>query len=132
MARIPTGNGIRARLDRVPPPPLFAMFSRTLAALEAGGGWAPFQRPGGHVLIALDGTEYFRSRKRSCPNGSSRARANGKTEPFHQMVLAAMAAPGYDRAVPLEPEFITPRDGVETPDCESRATARWRAAHGPR
>src|SRR5450755_306404 len=68
MARIPTDNCIRARLDPVPPEQLFPMFPRTLAALEAGGGLAPFQRLGGHVLIALDGTEYFCSQKLSCPN----------------------------------------------------------------
>jgi len=34
-------------------------FDTTLAALETGGGLASFQRLGGHVLIALDRTEYF-------------------------------------------------------------------------
>ena len=131
MARIPTDNCIRARLDPVPPEQLFPMFSRGLAALEAGGGLAPFQRLGGHILIALDGTEYFCSQKLSCPNCSSRKRANGKTEHFHQMVSAAMVAPGHDRALPLEPEFITPQDGTEKQDCEARATARWLAARGP-
>ena len=132
MTRIPTDNHIRAMLDPAPPQHLFPMFSHTLAALEAGGGLAPFQRLGGHVLIALDGTEYFCSQKLSCANCSSRKRANGKVEHFHQMVSAAMVAPGHDRALPLEPEFITPQDGAEKQDCEARATARWLAAHGPR
>ncbi len=113
MERIPTDNCIRLLLDSVPPQQLFPMFSDMLAALVAGGGLAPFQRLGGHVLIALDGTEYFHSQKLSFPNCSSRARANGNTEHFHQMVSAAMVAPGHDRALPLEPEFITPQDGAE-------------------
>jgi hypothetical protein len=132
MARIPTDNCIRSLLDPVPPQQLFPMFSDMLAALVAGGGLAPFQRLGGHVLIALDGTEYFCSQKLSCPNCSSRKRANGKTEHFHQMVSAAIVAPGHDRALPLEPEFITPQDGADKQDCEARATARWLAAHGPK
>jgi hypothetical protein len=131
MARIPTDNHIRALLDPVPPQQLFPMFSRALAALVAGGGLAPFQRLGGHVLIALDGTEYFCSQKLSCPNCSERKRNSGKTEHFHQMVSAALVAPGHDRALPLQPEFITPQDGAEKQDCEARATARWLAAHGP-
>ena len=130
MARIPTDNCMRSLLDPVPPQQLFPMFSRSLAALVAGGGLTPFQRLGGHVLIALDGTEYFCSQKLSCPNCSSRARANGKIEYFHQMVSAAMVAPGHNCALPLEPEFITPQDGAEKQDCEARATARWLAAHG--
>lgn len=130
MERIPTDNCIRGLLDPVPPQQLFPMFSLNLAALEAGGGLSSFQRLGGHVLIALDGTEYFRSQKLSCSNCSSRARANGKIEYFHQMVAATLVAPGHDRALPLEPEFITPQDGAEKQDCEARATARWLAAHG--
>ena len=58
----------------------------------------------------------------------SRKRANGKTEYFHSMVSAAMVAPGHDRVLPLEPEFITPQDGADKQDCESRATARWLSA----
>ena len=107
------------------------MFSQCLAALEAGGGLAPFQHLGGHLLIALDGTEYFCSRKLSCPDCSFRARSNGKTEHFHAMVSAVLVAPGHNRALPLEPEFIRPQDGAEKQDCEARATARWLAAHGP-
>jgi hypothetical protein len=131
MERIPTDNHIRSMLDAVPPETLFPMFSRTLAAIETGGGLDAFKRLGGHVLIALDGTEYFCSQKLSCPNCSSRARANGRTEHFHAMVSAVMVAPGNDRALPLEPEFITPQAGVDKQDCEHRAMARWLAAHGP-
>jgi hypothetical protein len=131
MTRIPTDNHVRSILDPVPPATLFPMFEQTLGALEAGGGLALFKRLGDHVLIALDGTEYFCSQKLSCPNCSSRARANGKTEHFHAMVSASIVAPGVDRALPLEPEFITPQDGSEKQDCEARATARWLSAHGP-
>jgi hypothetical protein len=132
MERIPTDNHIRSMLDPVPPAALFPMFARTLGMLEAGGGLAAFRRLDGHVLIALDGTEYFCSQKLSCANCSSRARANGKTEHFHAMVSAALVAPGHTRALPLEPEFIVPQDGAEKQDCEARATHRWLAAHGPK
>jgi hypothetical protein len=132
MDRIPTDNHIRSMLDPVPPETLLPMFGATLAALETGGGLAPFRRLGGHVLIALDGTEYFCSQKLSCPNCSARRRSNGKTEHFHQMLSAALVAPGHDRALPLEPEFIAPQDGAEKQDCEARAAHRWLAAHGPK
>ena len=131
MERIPTDNHIRSMLDPVPPARLFAMFGHALAAIETGGGLEGFKRLGGHVLVALDGTEYFCSQKLSCPNCSSRARANGKTEHFHAMVSAVMVAPGNDCALPLEPEFITPQDGADKQDCEHRAMARWLTAHGP-
>ena len=132
MRKIPSDNHIRSMLDPVPPEMLLAMFGQTLAALQQGGGLDAFRRLSGHVLIALDGTEYFCSQKLSCPSCSSRVRANGKTEHFHAMVSAALVAPGHDRALPLEPEFISPQDGAEKQDCESRATHRWLAAHGPK
>jgi hypothetical protein len=131
MEKIPSDNHIRSMLDAVPPETLLAMFGKTLATLEAGGGLTAFQRLGGHVLIALDGTEYFCSQNLECPNCSSRARANGRTEHFHAMVSAALVAPGHERALPLEPEFIAPQDGTEKQDCEARAAHRWLAAHGP-
>jgi hypothetical protein len=84
MRKIPTDNHIRSMLDPVPPETLLPMFGKTLAALEESGGLAAFQRLGGHVLIALDGTEYFCSQKLSCPNCSERKRANGKMEHFRR------------------------------------------------
>ena len=132
MDKIPSDNHIRSMLDPVPPEILLPMFGETLKALDSGGGLEKFRRLGGRVLIALDGTEYFCSQKLSCPNCSSRARAHGKTEHFHAMLSAAMVAPGHDRALPLEPEFITPQDGAEKQDCESRAAHRWLAKHGPK
>jgi len=132
MEKIPTDNHIRSMLDPVQPQLFFPMFSMALTALERGGGLPTFQRLGGHVLIALDGTEYFCSQKLSCSNCSNRTRANGKCEHFHAMVAAAMVAPGHERALPLEPEFIAPQDGAEKQDCEARAMHRWLATHAPR
>ena len=131
MEKIPSDNHIRSMLDAVAPGTLFPMFGECLAVLEKDGGLAAFQRLGGHVLIALDGTEYFCSQKLDCPNCCSRARANGRTEHFHSMVSAALVAPGHDRALPLEPEFIAPQDGAEKQDCEARAMHRWLSLHGP-
>jgi len=131
MEKIPTDNQIRTMLDPVQPEQLFPMFDKSVTALEAGGGLDAFRRLGGHVLIALDGTEYFCSQKLSCTNCCERKRSNGKTEHFHAMVSAAMVAPGHVRALPLEPEFIVAQDGAEKQDCESRATHRWLATRGP-
>ena len=132
MDRNPSDNHIRSMLDPVPPDKLFPMFDQTITPLEQGGGLDAFRQLGGHVLIALDGTEYFCSQKLSCANCSSRARTNGRTEHFHATVSAALVAPGHDRALALEPEFISPRDGAEKQDCESRAAHRWLAEHGPK
>jgi hypothetical protein len=82
------------------------------------------------VLIALDGTEYFCSRKIRCPQCSTRRRADGGVECFHAFLGATLVAPGHHQVLPLPPEFIAPQDGAEKQDCERSAAKRWLARHG--
>ena len=132
MKAIPTDNHIRSMLDPVDPSHLQPAFDDVLGALRRHGGLAPFQRLGGRMLIALDGTEYFCSQKLGCPQCLTRKRANGKVESYHAMLAATVVAPGHAMALPLMPDFIAPQDGAEKQDCERRAAKRWLAAHGKR
>ena len=87
--KIPTDNHIRAMLDPVAPAALSELFTQAVAALADGAALAAFRRlvpdgPGGgpevgHLLVALDGTEYFRSTKLHCPSCSQRKRQAGRT-----------------------------------------------------
>ena len=108
MTAIPSDNYIRLMLDGAAP----ALFDRLfMAALKAAGPLTPFQCPGGRVLIALDGTEHFCSRKIKCGQCSMRLRADGGTEYVHAFLGASMVTPGHKRVLPLPPEFIAPQDG---------------------
>ena len=131
MTQIPSDNHVRDMLDPVEPDASIRHFPDAVDVLEAGGGLTAFRRLGHHVLIAFDGTEYFRSAKLHCPNCSTRKRSGGTIEYFHTLVAATLVAPGHNRVVPLEPEFIVPQDGHDKQDCESMAARRWLAAHGP-
>jgi hypothetical protein len=146
---IPSDNHVRDMLDPAEPDLLDPVFTDTLAVLERmPEGLASFRRLGDHVLIALDGTEYFCSKTIHCPNCSTRLRgkgdkggkggkvggkgdkgSNGNKEYFHAMLGATLVAPGHDKVVPLPPEFIVPQDGAEKQDCENAAAKRWLAAH---
>jgi hypothetical protein len=132
VEKIPTDNHIRAMLDPAAPALLSPAFADVLTELERSGGLQAFRRLDDHVLIALDGTEYFCSSKIACPQCSTRRRSNGRVECFHSMLSATLVAPGHNHVVPLEPEFIVPQDGSDKQDCESRAARRWLAGHGPR
>ncbi len=132
MQAIPTDNHIRAMLDLVDPSHLQPAFDGALDALRRHGGLAPFQRLGGRVLVALDGTEYFCSQKLGCPQCLTRKRANGQVESYHSMLAATLVAPGHAMALPLMPEFIAPQDGAEKQDCERNAAKRWLATHADR
>jgi hypothetical protein len=110
-----------------------------VAELDQCGGLDAMRCMDGHLLIALDGTEFHCSDKIHCPNCSHRKRGKDKTEYFHTMLAATLVAspsrapsPGNNRVVPLEPEFVVPQDGYDKQDYESRAARRWLAAHGKR
>ena len=129
----PSDNHIRDMLDPAEPALLRPVFAETIEQLrQIDGGLDMFRRLDGRVLIALDGSEYHCSRKIHCRHCSTRVRGNGGTEYFHSMLAATLVAPGHDKVIPLEPEFIVPQDGAETQDCENMAAKRWLAAHAPR
>src|SRR3954449_12953398 len=132
LDRIPSDNHIRALLDPVSPDHFHPVFAEVVAELEGSGGQETFRRLGGHVLIALDGTEYHVSSKVHCQQCSTRKRGQDKIEHFHALVSATVVAPDHNRVVPLEPEFIVPQDGHDKQDCESRAVRRWLERHGRR
>jgi hypothetical protein len=132
MGKIPSDNQVRAMLDPVAPERFDPVFGTIMAELQRSGGLTGFRRLSNRFLIALDGTEYFRSNKLHCEQCSTRARAGGTHEYFHAMLAPAIVAPGHSRVVPLEPEFIVPQDGHDKQDCESQAARRWLASHGQR
>jgi hypothetical protein len=133
IARIPSDNHIRDMLDPAAPALLHPAFAATVDQLgQIDGGLDMFRRLGGRVLIALDGTEYHCSRKIHCSHCSTRLRSNGATEYYHAMLAATLVAPGHDKVIPLEPEFIVPQDGAQKQDCEITAAKRWLAHHGQR
>jgi hypothetical protein len=127
MAAIPSDNYIRLMLDGASPAAFDPLFMR---AIETAGPLTRFQRLGGRVLIALDGSEYFCSRKIKCSQCSTRKRSDGGVECFHAFLGATLVAPGHHQVLPLPPEFIAPQDGAEKQDCERNAAKRWLARHG--
>ena len=80
LDRIPCDNHIRhgtlacRLLDGVPTEHFDGQFHAIVGDLDAHGALAPMRRLDGRVLVALDGTEFFRSRSIHCPNCSTRKR----------------------------------------------------------
>jgi hypothetical protein len=133
ISKIPSDNHIRDMLDAASPALLDPVFAEAVEHLDrTPGGLEDFRRFGGHVLIALDGTEYHCSKTIQCAHCSTRLRSKSESEYFHSMLGATLVAPGHDKVIPLEPEFIVPQDGKEKQDCENGAAKRWLASHGER
>ena len=117
IAKIPSDNHIRDMLDPASPMLLRPVFAETVDQLQRiDGGLEVFHRLDRRVLIALDGTEYHCSRKIHCQHCLTRVRA-GWDGIYHAMLAATLVAPGHEKVIPLEPEFISRR---------TRGEAGWR------
>jgi hypothetical protein len=133
IAKIPCDNHIRNMLDPAAPVLLHPVFADIVDQLQRiDGGLEVFRRLDRRLLIALEGSEYHCSRKIHCQPCLTRVRGKGGTEYYHAMLAATLVAPGHDKVIPLEPEFIVPQDGAEKQDCENMAAKRWLATHGQR
>jgi len=128
--QIPSDNHIRDLLDEVKPEEVFSVFSKILQDLEASQQLTRFRSFAGNLLMAMDGTEYFRSNKIHCPHCSSRKLRNGATEYFHAVVTPVIVCPTMTQVLPLAPEFVQPQDGHDKQDCENAAAKRWLLQHG--
>jgi hypothetical protein len=94
MGKIPCDNQTRVMLDPVEPTHFYPMFADVIAELRQSGGLDAMRCLDGHMLIALDGTEYRCSREISCPNCSRRKRGKDKTGYFHCMLAATIRGAG--------------------------------------
>lgn len=129
LTEIPSCAQIRNLLDEVAAVGLFAVFFQTYAALMRGGYLQPYQQWNGHLLVALDGTEYFKSQKIHCECCSSRTHKTGSVTYFHQAILPVIVSPQQTQVIALAPEFVTFQDGHDKQDCEVAAAKRWVSAH---
>jgi hypothetical protein len=109
ISATPTDNYIRLMLDGASPAAFDELFVKAVEAIAVADALSPFRRLGGRVLIALDGTEHFCSRKINCPQCSKRRRSDGGVEYFHAFLGASLVAPGHKQVLPLPPEFIVPQ-----------------------
>ena len=56
--------------------------------------------------MALDGTEYYGSKKINCPHCNCRKHRNGELTYYHQVVTPVIVSPSKKQVINLEPEFI--------------------------
>ena len=130
MVHIPSDNQIRALLDPVAPSSVSPIFRDIYQRLDRAGVLTDFRSHGNCLLIAMDGTQYFSSKKIQCPNCSSRELSNGAINYYHNVLTPVIVQTGNERVIALEPEYITPQDGKEKQDCEIEAGKRWIEKNG--
>jgi hypothetical protein len=129
LAQIPTTPQIRNILDQLAATLLFGVFEQVYRALRQAGYLQPYHCLGGHLLVTLDGTQYFSSQKIECQRCSTRTHKNGRVTYFHSAILPVIVAPDQSQVIALAPEFVQPQDGTDKQDCELAAAKRWVQAH---
>ena len=130
LREIPSDNQIRNLLDPLEPSWVGGEYWQLLGALKEGKFLDKFRSYEDQLLVLLDGTEYFSSKKIHCENCSQRELQDGKLNYYHSVVTPVVAQPGNEHVIALEPEFIIPQDGQEKQDCEIQAGKRWIEKHG--
>jgi len=130
LREIPSDNQIRNLLDPVEPSWVGGEYWQLFGALKEGKYLDKFRSYQGQLLVLLDGTEYFSSKKIHCENCSQRELQDGKLNYYHSVLTPVVAQPGNEHVIALEPEFIIPQDGQEKQDCEIQAGKRWIEKHG--
>ena len=127
---LPSDNQIRNLLDPVSPEYLWPLYRQIFQALDQQAVLPGYRSFGQQLLVAIDGTTYFGSKKIHCPNCSQRVLSNGETQYFHSVLTPVIVQPDNPQVLALEPEFIVPQDGHDKQDCELAAAKRWLAQHG--
>lgn len=130
LTTIPSDNHIRNLLDPVRPTQLGAVYRHVFHGLEQAGVLVSYRSFGQQLLVAIDGTAYFSSKKLHCPQCSQRVLPNGETLYFHNVLTPVIVQPNNPHVLALEPEFIVPQDGHEKQDCEIEAAKRWLETQG--
>ncbi|MEM8778750.1 MAG: ISNCY family transposase [Cyanobacteria bacterium P01_G01_bin.49] len=125
LTKIPCDNQVRALLDPIPASKISGAFDSVWIWLNENQIINDFKYLDNQFLLALDGTEYYSSKKIHCPHCNCRHHQNGSTTYYHQVMTPVIVAPEKKQVINLDPEFIRKQDGKTKQDCENAAVKRW-------
>jgi hypothetical protein len=125
LVAIPSDTQTRQILDEVDPDRVRPLFKDVFRQLQRGKVLEDYVFLDGCYLVALDGVEYFCSKKVHCDHCLTRQHQNGEVSYYHQMLGAVIVHPDFPEVIPLAPEPIQRQDGHKKNDCERNAARRW-------
>lgn len=129
----PKTTAMKELIDEIRPEELTALFKIYVAKLQRNNFLKEYQFINDKYLVALDGTEYFSSKKISCSCCLTQEHKNGSITYSHKALQAVIISPNKKQVLPLMPEDISNTDGKYKQDCEINAAKRLipkiRSAH---
>ena len=121
---IPEITQVRAVLDGIDSEQLSPVFKEVFSRLQRGKFLEQYQVLPGLYYAAMDATEYFSSKKISCPGCLTCEHGNGDITCSHKALQVAIMHPDMSQVIPLMPEAIYNTDGQLKQDCEMNAAKR--------
>lgn len=123
---VPCDTQMRTILDQVYPDEFAPVFNRIFSQAQRGKALENLVFLNGCYLLALDGTQYFSSKKIHCPSCLETTNpATGEVTYSHQLLAAALVHPDSAEVIPVLPEPIQKQDGATKNDCERNAAKRF-------
>ncbi len=122
---IPKDTQMRTILDNVDRELFRPAFKDFTHRLQRGKHLEQFQLWDESYLVAIDGSEYFSSKKLSCPACLEKKHKDGEKTYSHQILQGAIVHPDLRQVIPVILEEIRNTDGTEKQDCEINAGKRF-------
>lgn len=115
---------MRSIVDEIPYQQVEGVFDYSYDLLGHLGLRKDYEYLGKHLIITVDGVQFFRSEKIHCANCCTKKHRDGKTSYAHSLLSAVMVHPDRSAVFPIANEPIQKQDGVEKNDCELNAAKR--------
>lgn len=122
--QIPSDNGLRDILDRLPSGELNESFNEVIPFLESQDQLKAYHYWEDHLICSIDGVQHQCSNKLKCDYCLVRKHRNGSESYSHSMLTAAVVAPGQREVFVVNNEPIVKQDGETKNDCERNAAKR--------
>ncbi len=124
VENIPKDTPLRENLDAIDSRTLNPAFSILFHHLQRGKQLEAYRWLDTRYLIAIDGSQYFSSKKVHCPSCLTRKKGKDPIRYSHQILQAVMINPHMRQVLPMAPEPIANTDGNKKQDCEINAAKR--------
>ena len=125
VSDVPENTQLRDIVDNVDSEYFRPVFKELLARLQRGRHLEQYQFLEGKYLCDIDGTQFFSSKKVTCPQCLTTKHKNDEITYSHKVLQGAIVHPDIKQVIPLMPEQIVNSDGASKQDCEINASKRW-------
>lgn len=124
ITQCPSDTAMRHILDDLPTEKLHDLYKYFVTSLMNSTLLDDYKFYNNKYLVAIDGVEYFESKKVSCPCCLTRQLKNGTTDYHHNLLATVIIHPSHREVFPMLNEPISNADGDTKNDCELNAVKR--------